>query len=184
MGQCGLHVAYKYQRHEGGARLDLRTSCTAFITLGDLPRATKYLLSTAYRFYHTYPDLRELSTIQAMATEESSKISHPGTGWHMLWPTGGITNIQLDVVGFLAILGEDAVKKTSRLASLSSLFLLPRLIPAPHSLLYSERPEELDVLRAKVVGVHSGNLKDHLSHVGSAVLFVSQLLCWLRTNVL
>lgn len=37
----------------------------------------------------------------------------------MLWSIGCIADIQLDVVGFLGILGEDAMKKTSCLASLS-----------------------------------------------------------------
>lgn len=100
----------------------------------------------------------------------ASTLSHPGPNWHILWPSGGLSNIQLDVVGFLAILGEDAVKKTSRLASLSWVFLLPRLIPAPHSLLYSERPEELDVYRASVCSAYSGNVRDHLSHVAGAIL--------------
>lgn len=113
-----------------------------------------------------------------------STISQPGPNWHMLWPTGGIENIQLDVVGFLAILGEEAVKKTSRLASLSWTFLLPRLLPAPHSLLYSERPQELDVFRASVSGVHSGNVKDHMSHVGGVILWIHPLHAFQRDRAL
>ena len=109
---------------------------------------------------------------QEMAQEDdTSALSHPGPDWHFLWPSGGITNLQLDVVGFLAILGEDAVRKTSRLASLSRAFLLPRLLPAPHSLLYSERPEELDVFRASVISVNSGNARDHLSHIAGVILY-------------
>lgn len=106
-----------------------------------------------------------------MAEDGTSTLSQPGQGWQILWPEGGITSLQLDVVGFLAILGEDAVRKTSRLASLSRTFLFPRLLPAPHSLLYSERPEELDVFRASVSSVHSGNNKEHLSHIGGVILF-------------
>jgi hypothetical protein len=83
---------------------------------------------------------------------------------------GGLEDLQLDIVGFLAILGEDAVRKTARLASLSSIFYLPRLMPAPHSLLYVERPENIESVRASVTAVHSGNQRDYLSHVTAALL--------------
>ena len=105
-----------------------------------------------------------------MDNDQSTLLSHPGSGWHMNWFNGGYGNLQLDVVGFLAILGEDAVRKTSRLASLSRLFYLPRLLPAPHSLLYSERPEQFEVIRAKVIAVHSGNQRDSITHVTAALL--------------
>lgn len=81
--------------------------------------------------------------------------------------------MQLDVVGFLAILGEDAARKTSRLASLSWTFVLPRLLPAPHSLLYTERQEELEVFRASVIDLRSGERREHLSHVGGVILCVA-----------
>ena len=88
----------------------------------------------------------------------------------MRWFDGGLEDLQLDIVGFLAILGEDAVRKTARLASLSSIFYLPRLMPAPHSLLYVERPENIESVRASVTAVHSGNQRDYLSHLTDALL--------------
>lgn len=106
-----------------------------------------------------------------MAESPTPTLTLPGPSWRLKWPTGGLNNLQLDVVGFLAILGEDGVKKTSRLASLSWTFCLPRLLPAPHCLLFSERPEEHDVFRAKVAGVLSGNFRDHLTHVAGALLY-------------
>ena len=106
-----------------------------------------------------------------MGDEVVARISHPGPHWHLRWLNGNIlTSLRLDVVGFLAILGEDAVKTTSKLASLSILFCLPRLIPAPHCLLYAERPEEHEKLKAKVTGVHSGNQRDELNAVTAALL--------------
>lgn len=81
-----------------------------------------------------------------------------------------LVDLQLDIVGFLAILGEDAVRKTARLASLSSIFYLPRLMPAPHSLLYVERPENIESVRASVTAVYSGQQRDYLSHVTAALL--------------
>ena len=32
-------------------------------------------------------------------------LSEPGHGWRLRWPSGGLQSLQLDVVGFLAILG-------------------------------------------------------------------------------
>ena len=97
-------------------------------------------------------------------------LSQPGRLWHMRWFDGDLGDFQLDIVGWLAILGEDAVRKTARLASLSSIFYLPRLMPAPHSLLYVERPEHVESVRASVTAVHSGNQRDYLSHVAAALL--------------
>lgn len=102
--------------------------------------------------------------------DPSTLISGPGPRWGMRWFDGGLEDLQLDIVGFLAILGEDAVRKTARLASLSSIFYLPRLMPAPHSLLYVERPENIESVRASVTAVHSGNQRDYLSHVTAALL--------------
>jgi hypothetical protein len=102
--------------------------------------------------------------------DPSTLLSHPGRKWRMRWFDGGLEDLQLDIVGFLAILGEDAVRKTARLASLSSIFYLPRLMPAPHALLYVERPENVESVRASVTAVHSGNQRDFLSHVTAALL--------------
>ncbi|KAK3642186.1 hypothetical protein LTR56_001166 [Elasticomyces elasticus] len=104
-----------------------------------------------------------------MSNDTTSMLAYPGPNWRMHWLDGGLGNLQLDVVGFLAILGEDAVKRTSRLASLSKLFWLPRLLPAPHSLLYVERPERLDTVKAQVNSIHSGNHRDYLSHTAAAL---------------
>jgi hypothetical protein len=102
--------------------------------------------------------------------DPSTLLSRPGHNWSMRWFDGGLEDLQLDIVGFLAILGEDAVRKTARLASLSSIFYLPRLMPAPHALLYVERPENVESVRASVTAVHSGNQRDFLSHVTAALL--------------
>ncbi|KAK5736035.1 hypothetical protein LTR17_007706 [Elasticomyces elasticus] len=104
-----------------------------------------------------------------MSNDTTSMLAHPGPNWRMHWLDGGLANLQLDVVGFLAILGEDAVKRTSRLASLSKVFWLPRLLPAPHSLLYVERPERLDTIKAQVTAVYSGMHRDYLSHAGATL---------------
>ncbi|KAK4958049.1 hypothetical protein LTR10_004474 [Elasticomyces elasticus] len=123
-----------------------------------------------------------------MSNDTTSMLAYPGPSWRMHWLDGGLGNLQLDVVGFLAILGEDAVKRTSRLASLSKLFWLPRLLPAPHSLLYVERPERLDTVKAQVNTVHSGNHRDYISHTAAALFDFEMpkfgVRCWTAPVVL
>lgn len=81
------------------------------------------------------------------------------------WLAGGFDNLQLDIVGFLAILGESSVLVNAQVASLSYLFLLPRLIPAPQALIRTARPERLAPSTGKVVGANSGSIKDSVNHV-------------------
>lgn len=92
-----------------------------------------------------------------------------GPGWEMLWPYG-FDNFQLDIVGFLAILGEGSVSANAQVAALSRLFYLPRLIPAPQALLFPTRPVELLSTTASVTAVHSGNVKQHVHHVAHILL--------------
>ncbi|KAF2774234.1 hypothetical protein EJ03DRAFT_340457 [Teratosphaeria nubilosa] len=87
----------------------------------------------------------------------------------MLWPYS-FDDFQLDIVGFLAILGEGSVSITAQVAALSNLFYLPRLIPAPQALLIPARKDTLEPVKANVTGIHSGNVKDHLNHVGYVLL--------------
>ncbi|KAL8969116.1 MAG: hypothetical protein Q9183_002149 [Haloplaca sp. 2 TL-2023] len=78
---------------------------------------------------------------------------------------GGYEELQLDIVGFLAILGESSVLVQSQVAALSKFFLLPRLLPAPQALIRTTRPERLEPSTGKVVGAHSGVLRDHVNHL-------------------
>ncbi|KXL41745.1 MAG: hypothetical protein FE78DRAFT_73930 [Acidomyces sp. 'richmondensis'] len=96
-------------------------------------------------------------------------ISRPGPSWETLWPSS-LSSFQLDIVGFLAILGEGSVTANAQVQTLSWLFYLPRLIPAPQALLWPSRPEKLPGVKAVVSGVHSGNLKDNVYHIASVLL--------------
>lgn len=102
--------------------------------------------------------------------EPTTAISWPGKGWTMLWSNGGFDNFQLDIVGFLAVLGEGAVLANYQVSALSPLFFLPRIIPAPQALLPPTRPRDLPSVPASVTGVHSGNTKDRVYHVASILL--------------
>jgi hypothetical protein len=90
--------------------------------------------------------------------------------WKVLWGNGAFDNFQLDIVGFLAVLGEASVSANYQVGALSRLFYLPRLIPAPQALLPSRRPMELPTKFAWVTGVKSGNMKEHIHHVASILL--------------
>lgn len=79
-------------------------------------------------------------------------------------------SFQLDIVGFLAILGEGSLEPIAQVATLSYLIYLPRLIPAPQTFLKTQRPEKLETTsNAKVVGVHSGNASEDIHHVAHAL---------------
>nr|POE49201.1 hypothetical protein CFP56_32351 [Quercus suber] len=99
----------------------------------------------------------------------NATISVPGPTWQMLWPAA-FDEFQLDIVGFLAILGEGSVSHNAQVAALSRLFYLPRLIPAPQALLWPNRPMTLPSTKANVTAVHSGNTKDHIHHVAHVLL--------------
>ncbi|MCJ1324818.1 hypothetical protein MMC10_001480 [Thelotrema lepadinum] len=85
------------------------------------------------------------------------------------WPPL-FNNIQLDIVGFLAILGEASVDANAQVTALSKFSYLPRLVPAPQALIRHDRPERLRPLEsARVVSSHSGNSRDQLNHVASII---------------
>ena len=102
----------------------------------------------------------------------NTTISHPGSKWTILWGNGPFHNFQLDIVGFLAVLGEGSVTANAQVSALSTLFYLPRLIPAPQALLWPTRPVQLEAKKAMVTGVESGIIKDHVHHVAHILLYV------------
>lgn len=77
--------------------------------------------------------------------------------------------LQLDIVGFLAILGEGSVLANAQVSTLSRWIFLPRLIPAPQALMRPTRPTRLETAPGFVTGVHSGNHRDGINHIGHIV---------------
>jgi len=78
--------------------------------------------------------------------------------------------IQLDIVGFLAILGEGSVESIAQVSTLSNLVYLPRLIPAPQIFIRPSRPDKLETTAdARVIGIHSGNSGENIHHVAHAL---------------
>jgi hypothetical protein len=79
-------------------------------------------------------------------------------------------NLQLDIVGFLAVLGEGSVLANAQVSTLSNLIFLPRLLPAPQALLRPTRPSKLPTESGTVSGVFSGNRRDYVNYIGHLVL--------------
>ncbi|KAF2851506.1 hypothetical protein T440DRAFT_467763 [Plenodomus tracheiphilus IPT5] len=77
--------------------------------------------------------------------------------------------LQLDIVGFLAILGEGSVLANAQVSTLSRWIYLPRLIPAPQALMRPTRPTRLETAPGYVTGVYSGNHRDAINHIGNIV---------------
>jgi hypothetical protein len=80
-----------------------------------------------------------------------------------------IDELQLDIVGFLAILGEGSVLANAQVSTLSKWIFLPRLIPAPQALMRPTRPTVLESAPGKVMGIASGNCQTHINHIGNIV---------------
>jgi hypothetical protein len=83
--------------------------------------------------------------------------------------TINLSALQLDIVGFLAILGEGSVLANAQVSTLSKWIFLPRLIPAPQALMRPTRPLDLEPVRGYVSGVWSGNDRDNVNHIGNIV---------------
>lgn len=79
-------------------------------------------------------------------------------------------SFQLDIVGFLAILGEGSLEPIAQVATLSHFVYLPRLLPAPQVFIRPSRPEKLEaVSTVQVVGIESGNTASEIHHVAHAL---------------
>ncbi|KAF1847155.1 uncharacterized protein K460DRAFT_383644 [Cucurbitaria berberidis CBS 394.84] len=86
-----------------------------------------------------------------------------------------LESLQLDIVGFLAILGEGSVLANAQVSTLSRWIFLPRLIPAPQALMRPTRPIRLEPVPGHVSGIFSGNYRDSINHIGNIVSDASNL---------
>ncbi|KAI9717916.1 MAG: hypothetical protein M1812_004443 [Candelaria pacifica] len=80
-----------------------------------------------------------------------------------MWFLEAFNDLQLDIVGFLAILGEGSVARNAQVTTLSTFALIPRLSPAPQAFYLHERPNRLPIKQGTVVGVFSGNVRYELN---------------------
>ncbi|KAK4506726.1 hypothetical protein PRZ48_000459 [Zasmidium cellare] len=96
-----------------------------------------------------------------MSGNTNTTVAFPGNENWAVWWWNGLENFQLDIVGFLAVLGESAVLANAQVAALSRLFYLPRILPAPQALIRTTRLTSLPSSEGKVTAVASGNFKEH-----------------------
>src|ERR1700761_3221963 len=80
------------------------------------------------------------------------------------------SKFQLDIAGFLAILGEGSVLANAQVASLSPIMFLPRLLPAPQALMMPSRPSKLEPAIGCTTGVESGNHRDYINYIGHVLV--------------
>lgn len=80
------------------------------------------------------------------------------------------SKFQIDVVGFLAILGEGSISANVDIITFTKWCLVPRLLPAPQVLLPAQRPENLKVKEAYVTAVESGNISACINHVAHVLI--------------
>lgn len=78
-------------------------------------------------------------------------------------------DLQLDIVGIIAVLGEASITRNAQVTSLSWWSTIPRLMPAPHALLEHERKYRLPTAPGIVAGAYSGLVKKEIN-------FFAQLL--------
>jgi hypothetical protein len=79
-------------------------------------------------------------------------------------------DFHLDIVGFLAILGEASVAVNYQVSTLSYFIFLPRLLPAPQAFIRPARPLRLESVPGVVIGVSSGNLCSHVYRIPHIIL--------------
>lgn len=80
------------------------------------------------------------------------------------------SDFQIDVVGFLAILGEGSISANAHIITFTKRCLVPRLLPAPQVLLPAQRPENLKVKEAYVTAVESGNISACINRVAHVLI--------------
>jgi len=86
-----------------------------------------------------------------------------------------LQQFQLDIVGFLAILGEGSILANAQVASLSRITFLPRLLPAPQALMRPSRPSGLPHVKGFAAAVKSGNHRDYVNHIGHVLVYLNTL---------
>jgi hypothetical protein len=78
--------------------------------------------------------------------------------WFPLNVDDGAVSWSFDIVGLLAVVGGSTIEKHAQAITASPFDNFPRLLPAPETMLETDRPARLPAVKdVTVVGVHSGN---------------------------
>ncbi|KAJ6102407.1 hypothetical protein N7486_004834 [Penicillium sp. IBT 16267x] len=77
--------------------------------------------------------------------------------WFPFQVDNGAKSWSFDIVGLLAVVGGSSIEKHRQSITASHLAGIPRLLPAPETMLDTDRPDRLPSVKdVTVVGVHSG----------------------------
>ncbi|KAJ5088718.1 hypothetical protein N7456_012334 [Penicillium angulare] len=81
-----------------------------------------------------------------------------------------------DIVGLLAVVGGSAIEKHAQAITASRFGSFPRLLPAPETMLDTDRPSRLPAVKdVTVVGVHSGNKFTELNYFANVIHDIESL---------
>ena len=81
-----------------------------------------------------------------------------------------------DIVGLLAVVGGSAIEKHAQAITASPFGSFPRLLPAPETMLNTDRPARLPAVKdVTVVGVYSGNKFSELNFFANVIHNVESL---------
>lgn len=81
-----------------------------------------------------------------------------------------------DIVGLLAVVGGSSIQKHAQAITASPFGSFPRLLPAPETMLNTDRPVRLPSVKdVEVVGVHSGNYFPELNFFADVIHRIDSL---------
>lgn len=90
--------------------------------------------------------------------------------WFPLAVDDEATTWSFDIVGLLAVVGGSSIAKHAQSITASPLAGIPRLLPAPETMLDTDRPDRLPSVKdVTVVGVHSGNQFQELNFFADVI---------------
>ncbi|PKX91470.1 uncharacterized protein P174DRAFT_443463 [Aspergillus novofumigatus IBT 16806] len=96
--------------------------------------------------------------------------------WFPLDVEDGEVSWRFDIVGLLAVVGGSAIEKHAQAITASHFGSLPRLMPAPETMLNTDRPSRLPAVKdVTVVGVKSGNQFNELNYFANVIHNIESL---------
>ncbi|KAJ5325757.1 uncharacterized protein N7506_008859 [Penicillium brevicompactum] len=96
--------------------------------------------------------------------------------WFPLNVEDGAVSWSFDIVGLLAVVGGSAIEKHAQAITASPFGSFPRLLPAPETMLNTDRPTRLPAVKdVTVVGVYSGNKFTELNFFADVIHNIESL---------
>ncbi|PWY92247.1 hypothetical protein BO70DRAFT_383869 [Aspergillus heteromorphus CBS 117.55] len=97
-------------------------------------------------------------------------------GWFPVGLEGDENKWRFDIIPLLAVIGSSAIQKHMQAITASPFAIFPRLMPAPESLLDTDRPTRPPSVKdVKIVGVHSGTEFNELNFFANLIHNVDEM---------